>query len=91
MLGLSHKIILHLFCQSELLAVCSLRLFWIKAFDVGLLRDTTVAPQPLGSRTVSTHCVCDLPGPRLPEGLLTLWGVVGWYVARLQGENQAHY
>lgn len=67
-----------------------LGLFWIRGFDVGLLRDNTVAPQPLGSSPARTHCACDLPGPRLPEGLLTLWGVVEGHVNCPHGQNQAH-
>lgn len=74
-------------CQSEVSAVGSLRLCGISSFDVVLLRDDTVIQQPLGR----THCGCDLPGLRLPEGLLTLWGVVSGHVYHPHGQkNQAH-
>lgn len=80
-----------LLCHSQLWSLPSLGLCRIKSFDVGLLRDTTVAPEPLSRSSATTHRLCDLPALRLPQALLTLWGAAACGVESLYNvQNQAH-
>lgn len=80
-----------LLCHSQLWSLPSLGLCRIKSFDVGLLRDTTVAPEPLSRSSATTHRLCDLPALRLPQALLTLWGAAACGVESLYNvQNQTH-
>lgn len=69
-----------------------------KSFHISSVKSCQlfIASGSSGSRTLMLAClwaaaqpvrVCDLPGPKLPEGLLKLWGVVGWHVERPHGSS----